>query len=412
MFGNNETTTTTSPGFSARSQWRPVSVALLMSAFLAGCASNGTTTGSIDTGTGGGSSSGGSSGSGGGSTGGSGSSGGGTSGGGTGSSGGGTGGSGSSGGGSDGGTPGTTEPPLQGASLYTPDYATASRNTLAAAFAADGDSLQSAAAPVRVTAEGRKADDPANVTVTKKGDGYTFKYRNAEVSFSNADFVADDGEYVKNVGSSTAYFGSMGGNGSGDISSASAAMVPLTFALPMNGDGIGSTTSNGFVNGFAIVGLETNPSEMPKSGSATYSGGSMVNLYPNVVGSGTDVSRLRYTGDATLTADFGAATVNGTIDVKQGRVYRHDGSRVTTDLTGAGQKIDMGTSKIVQNGFDIDQLTSNAAFAAELAGKGVAEVDVGGSGRFYGADAGSVGAIVSGGGTTHQVTGIITGDRN
>lgn len=314
--------------------------------------------------------------------------------------------------------------------LYTPTYATETKNSMMTAYAADGDALQSKTRAVRQVWGDDSAGEPdkyaledvKKVELKKSGDGYVFKYGDVEFALADADYDAGDewgGWYEKeavNADGDTrtlVSLYSLVGDTKETLASSTRVMVPLGFGVRMQGDKAGSADdSSSMVNGFMIAGVETKPSEMPAKGSATYKGGAEFEIYAKKSMYGTsDVQQVRYWGDSTVSANFDAGTVSGEAQLNGRRVRLADDVTATTDdISNAGVKVSFA-SKLKQNGFEIDDLKANAAAEAELANQSIGEMDVGGEGRFYGKSAESVGVIVAGSSENHVITGAMFGDK-
>jgi len=284
---------------------------------------------------------------------------------------------------------------------------------MATAFAAAGDKLESGTGAVRRTFgnpdDTHSLDQPTKVTVTKTANGYDLAYGEASFSFTDSDLV--DGYYEKETANSSASLFALEGDTDVALSSPRA-MVPLGFGAALDGDdAAGTDDATSQLAGYTVVGLETNPDDMPNSGTATYTGKGRFDFYNKSFEAGSeDVRRIRYGGNSSITADFDAATVNGQVDVTNRVVRLGDGTNTADDISAKGASVGF-ESNIVENGFVIDEMLGNAALEAELADVGIGEVEAGGEGRFYGENAESVGAVISGESETAAMTGIIYGDE-
>lgn len=313
--------------------------------------------------------------------------------------------------------------------LYTPTYASDTKKSMATAYAAEGDALQSKTRAVREVwgddtagePDKRALEDVKKVELKKSGDGYVFKYGDTEFALADADYDAGDqfgGWYEKeavnaNGDSRTlASLYSLVGDTKETLASSTRVMVPLGFGVRMQDDKAGSAdASNSFVNGYMIAGVETKPSDMPAKGSATYKGGAEFEIRAKQSVYGTsDVQRIGYWGDSTISANFDAGTVNGVAQLKERRINLANDTETEADISASGVKVSFD-SKLKRNGFEIDDLTANAAAETELANQNIGQMDVGGEGRFYGKSAQSVGAIVAGSSENHVITGAMFGDK-
>ncbi|WP_411037433.1 transferrin-binding protein-like solute binding protein [Shinella sp. BYT-45] len=314
--------------------------------------------------------------------------------------------------------------------LYTPTYATDARNSMAAAYAEEGASLESKTKAIRQAFGDDTAgepdtytlDDTRKVELAKSGAGYVFKYGDAEFTLTDADYVSDPegGYYDKSATNSDgdlrflASLYSLTGDTKGDLASPTRVMVPLGFGVRMQGNNAGGVEpgeADSTVEGFMIAGVETNPSDMPTSGTATYNGQSRFDIYAKESTYGTsDVQQIRYSGDSAISANFDAGTVSGEALLERRRVRLADDTTTTDDISGAGVKVSFD-STLTQNGFEIDDLKANAAAEAELASQNIGQMEVGGEGRFYGRNAESVGVIVAGSSEDHVMTGTMFGDK-
>ncbi|UUP19636.1 transferrin-binding protein-like solute binding protein [Nitratireductor thuwali] len=316
--------------------------------------------------------------------------------------------------------------PAPYADVYNATYASAEKDVMSKVLAKAGDTIEGGAISARngysdaLDADEVVLQEPEAVKIEKTADGYILHASGEKVAFTAAE---DKGGYyelvVKNqnghdrtIGYFYAAFDDLAALQASDSS-----MVPLGYGIRVK-DGDAAATADdadGFVNGFTIVGLETNPSAMPKTGTASYQGGAQIQAHPKVVdydpGAPDMVERIRYRGDAMLSADFGAGTVSGTVALNDRRFSYTKSPNSSNDPTVAGAALTLETADIIGNGFS-SELTANAAAATQMATDGIsADTQATAVGRFYGTDAGQVGAIVGGEGTSHVITGVLAGDR-
>lgn len=314
--------------------------------------------------------------------------------------------------------------------LYTPTYATDTKNSMATAYSQEGSALESKTKAFRQVwgddsvgeADTYSLEDTKKVELAKSGTGYVFKYGDAEFELTDGDYVSDpQGGYydkmVVNSNGDTRYLASLyslTGDAKADLSSSTRVMVPLGFGVRMQGNKAGGAEpgdADSQVGGFMIAGVETNPSDMPTSGTATYNGRSRFEIHAKKSVFGTsDVQQIRYDGGSAISANFDAGTVSGEALLERRRVRLANDTTTTNDISGAGVKVSFD-SKLAGNGFEIDDLETNAAAEAELASQNVGQMEVGGEGRFFGRNAESVGVIVAGSGENHIITGTMYGDK-
>jgi hypothetical protein len=303
-------------------------------------------------------------------------------------------------------------PPFAG--VYTPRTATADVNSMAAAYAAS-PRLQSGVAPVVSTFGNptvRSLADPASIELEKTADGYILRYDDESVTFTDADVVVDpvDGfdDYQAAGGSISAVARS--GTRSA-LESTTSAMVPLQFNISTNSQGQATPgVRDGQAQGYTIFGLETAGANMPRTGSATYTGRARIDAYSReVTGDPLQVDRIRYSGDVTMSADFGAGTVAGEIDVTQRRTRAGGVQTPNADISASGAAIGLAQTQIIGNGFETTLVNNDAANLIMAADGISADTEASAVGRFYGNNAGEIGAIIAGEGTSHVITGLVTG---
>lgn len=139
-----------------------------------------------------------------------------------------------------------------------------------------------------------------------------------------------------------------------------------------NADGTG-------VNGFAVVGTETKVSAVATLPTATYTGWSRVRIAPTTGFDDYNTKVSEGRGDVTMTADFGAGNVSGTItNIQTRQPNAIDPTRAWTDVGGA---LALNTAPISGNGFT-GGITSDAAFNSSVGTIGSGSSY---SGTFFGA---------------------------
>lgn len=316
------------------------------------------------------------------------------------------------------------EPPMAPyANVYKATYASAAKETIDKALAKPGDKIQGGVAPVdqnytanpTVNALGK----PQAVEIEKTADGYIMRAGGEEVVFTDADYAGGVYEQRKlNSDSKLRTLGAlyaMNDDTKTALSSSSGSMVPLGFYMRVEeGAGAATADSKRGLQGYMVVGLETDPSAMPKTGKASYSGFGRIDAHAKSINYDTPgaIEHVDYRGDAELEADFGKETVSGTVQIKDRRIRMIDGDTGWVDVSGNNAELALKPAKIVQNGF-ASELDKNGAAGTMMQADGIsADTEAEAIGRFYGNDAGQVGAIVAGEGTSHVITGVIYGDRN
>lgn len=157
--------------------------------------------------------------------------------------------------------------------------------------------------------------------------------------------------------------------------------------------------------GFAVVGTETQASALSVLPSATYSGRARIDTYPAAGFVNTATSRSRVNGDLSMAADFGAATISGSI----GNLDGNGPGQANAPIAGS---IAMDQTAITGNGF-AGSLSPDAAF---LAATGVSGVNGSYAGSFYGPSADQLGGTMSLTGTQNGQAingiGFFRGDQN
>ncbi len=159
------------------------------------------------------------------------------------------------------------------------------------------------------------------------------------------------------------------------------------------------------VRAFAVVGTETRDDALSSLGTATYSGYSNIDAYPETGFENNSESRTRLRSDLTMSADFGAGTISGMLDNMQ---IRDPGE---TDFTSIDGTMTMETTSFEVNGFRGD-LTADADFTAATGATLDASSNY--SGAFYGPNAEEVGGVISatgsGEGDPFNAIGMFTGN--
>lgn len=141
-------------------------------------------------------------------------------------------------------------------------------------------------------------------------------------------------------------------------------------------------------NGHAVVGTETKESALEGKANATYSGWASSDIYEK----GSDsFDRRRVEGDVTMTANFDAGKISGTIDNLRTN-ERIDGQWVHDnwdDLPSLDGSMSMNETDIEGNQFS-GSLTPDAALAASTG-----DFDGTYGGKFYGENGEEVGGVIS-----------------
>ncbi|TCD16254.1 transferrin-binding protein-like solute binding protein [Oricola cellulosilytica] len=322
---------------------------------------------------------------------------------------------------------GTTSTPALApyASAYDATYASVVVDAISKHLVNPGDKLEGGAVTSAEAFGGPSIVSlkaPAKVEIEKTADAYILRYAGEEVTFTATD-LQTGGFYEQKMNDSSGtprtigyLFALVAGTTPDALSAPDSAMVPIGFGVRTNSKGtVTADDADGFSNGFGFVGLETAPSDMPKTGAAVYKGYGRIDAYNKQVDfsvAGNENRRV-YSGDSTLEADFGAGTVSGRVDLSEARRRITDGSgglsETRTDISGQGASVLLDSAAIVQNGFASD-LSLNAAAETSLAADGIsADTEAVAVGRFYGTGAGEVGAVIAGEGTSHVITGAVTG---
>lgn len=306
--------------------------------------------------------------------------------------------------------------------------ATPTLNQVNQALNTSGKSLQGATVAVqeRFGSSGQstlKSLDPSAFEIERTATGYTIKVAGESYTFTDAQ--VNGGSYevkMKNTAGqdrTLAFFFSANDDITRELKTNNTALVPLFYGIRTNSKGTATADdADGFITGASLVGLETAPSAMPKTGTATYNGRTRFEFRNRSVdystGAAKQQSRLRYKGGATITADFGAGTVSGNakLEEKQESFNADRFPSTTTNIAAQGAAMTFTGAKISGNGFTPD-LETNPAADTQLRADGVNLSDFKGEsfGRFYGNAAQQVGVLTVGESSTHTVTGVITGTK-
>jgi len=138
------------------------------------------------------------------------------------------------------------------------------------------------------------------------------------------------------------------------------------------------------LNGYAVIGTETQDAALAGLASATYSGRAVMNVVPTAGFENISTSRTRVRSDLTMAADFGAGEISGTMD---NFTFQNPGE-VETAVAGS---IAMNSADFVQNAYS-GTLSADAAWTAA----GNPSLATGSySGAFYGPDADEVTGVLS-----------------
>lgn len=157
--------------------------------------------------------------------------------------------------------------------------------------------------------------------------------------------------------------------------------------------------------GFAVVGTETQAAALASLPSATYSGYAQIDTYPTTGFVNSATSRSRVNGDLSMAADFGAATIFGSI----GNLDGNGPGQPNAPIAGS---IAMDQTAISGNGF-AGTLTPDATFLADT---GVSGTTGSYAGTFYGPSADQLGGTMtltgSENGQAFNGIGFFRGDQN
>ena len=139
------------------------------------------------------------------------------------------------------------------------------------------------------------------------------------------------------------------------------------------------------IDGIAMIGTETDPGDLAALPKATYAGEALVDVAPIKNFEDWDESVRTARGDVTLTADFGAGTVDGKIDALEGRAtWNEDPTGTWTPFDG---ELTLGKTEISGNGFT-GLVTADADFVENV---GTLNGNSTYSGTFFGPEAEEVG---------------------
>jgi len=203
--------------------------------------------------------------------------------------------------------------------------------------------------------------------------------------FTAADRVdcggASDCGYQVEDGVNGIYYGLY--NASGDLDEIQTAGNGWSAVVDFNSNQI---NAGGQPNrdGFAVIGTETQDAALAGLASATYSGRTRMNALPTTGFAGYNASRTRVRSDLTMTADFGAGEISGTMD----NFTIQDPGEAETAVAGS---IAMSAADFTQNAYS-GTLSADAAWTAA----GNPTLATGSySGAFYGPDADVVSGVLS-----------------
>lgn len=138
--------------------------------------------------------------------------------------------------------------------------------------------------------------------------------------------------------------------------------------------------------GFVVVGTETKPDVVASLPTASYTGRMAIKASPNSGFVNPPTSTTQIKGDVSMTADFGAGQVSGTVDAL---TIRDPGT--TTDVAAAGS-IAMDPAAISGNGFS-GSLTPSGSFAGPSGA--LVMTDGAYAGTFFGPAAEEVGGAIT-----------------
>lgn len=133
---------------------------------------------------------------------------------------------------------------------------------------------------------------------------------------------------------------------------------------------------------FAVVGAETPADQIPTNATAVYSGFADIQAFPKVGFDTVTNSRSRYRGSLEMTADFGAATVDGSV------------TNLSEQLPGSTDRTDIAGTVLLN-----ETSISSGSFTGTVGVSGTAGLDSANagtySGGFFGPNAGEVGGVIS-----------------
>ncbi|MGR3570339.1 transferrin-binding protein-like solute binding protein [Brevirhabdus sp.] len=309
---------------------------------------------------------------------------------------------------------------------FMPTQATPTLNQVNQALDTSGKSLQGMTVAVQEKFGSNgpntlKSLDPSTFEIERTATGYTIKVAGESYTFTDAQ--VNGGAYevkMKNTAGqdrTLAFFFSEQDDTARELKTNNTALVPLFYGIRTNSQGTATANnSDGFITGASLVGLETAPSAMPKTGKATYNGRTRFEFRNRSAdystGAANQQVRLRYRGGATITADFGAGTVSGNAKLEEKREGFTKTQATTTNIATRGAAVTFTGAKISDNGFSPDLVTNTAA-DTQFSADGINLSDFKGKsyGRFYGNAAQQVGVLTTGESSTHTLTGTITGTR-
>ena len=240
--------------------------------------------------------------------------------------------------------------------------------------------------------------------VTSLASGTTVAVRrsaNGELEFTlngvvrkftaNDKYVSDDGNvygYTVNDDENEVYYYLFSNNGDLDEIQTPGNGWSNIFVLGSNK--INATNADNEVRAFAAIGTETRDSALAGLATATYSGRGRLEAFPATGFENFETSRTKISTDMTMTADFGAGKISGTLDNVS--IERFGGQEEQT----AGS-ITMNSTPFIQNGYK-GTLSTDAAWREGFPDL----VDGTYSGAFYGPAAEEVGGVLSATGTNED----------
>lgn len=156
-------------------------------------------------------------------------------------------------------------------------------------------------------------------------------------------------------------------------------------------------------NGFAVIGTETADAALAALPTATYEGYARVNIGPTEDFDDWGTQTHRVGGDLTLTADFGAGNVSGSIDNLEHREPNDvDPTETWTPFDGS---LTLETTDIVGNGFE-GSVTADAGFTETIGTVGEGSTY---AGTFFGPNAEEVAGGIALTGVAGDLTNIPEG---
>jgi C-lobe and N-lobe beta barrels of Tf-binding protein B len=311
--------------------------------------------------------------------------------------------------------------------LYMANYAEEGE-TIGSVLSGPGKALESATVSTRIFFGDRDVvrQSPGKLIIERLGGApgssepfYKVTYGDIEVIFTGKDIETDDDySWLKKIGLSNedeertiAELYSL--NGDNIFEQGDQIMIPVGYGLRVKRDGTLGTAdrASGFVDGYSIIGLETNPNAMPKDRTATYEGGAEFKLRNQVETEGAGIDEIRFNGDSEMQANFTSGKVSGSVLITRSVIEDYDIDRVENDdLEDLNAQVAL-SGDIISNGFTLG-LDTNAAADTLLADVGITDLTAEGAGRFYGTEAQAIGALISGESKNYLLNGVIWGNRD